>query len=715
MDIHERVCRYMVSVPPAISGHGGHNQTFSLACALYNGFGLDESQVLEYLRLYNEKCQPPWSESELIHKARSAANATHSKERGHLIGNNGFTPSDYRYTSFEKPEKKIEEPEKVFIDPATLIENFLDGERYTESDLFEASPIKPSDDFARDGILLVENLFKPGELINFVTDFKISLNKDKTEKAIPHGYGSTIERDNLAAEWEFGMPQSKAGGWMRMNPMDGKGIADKNVTSFRHILLEFDSMPLDLQLSLFHKLNLPIAAILTSGGKSVHAWVRSNAIDETAYRDDSNMLLEMLGCFGLDKKNKNPSRLSRLPGVIREIGGAGDNRQRLLYLNPKPGSGIDFKQLAADLKPIHDMLKPKAKVEPAKTQPQQDGPPDSYYDEQSSDNKEKGFETVVDLPPIVDSAKFQAEEYQQPDELVKGLIHKGTKVIIGGGSKSFKTWSQFDLAISVAYGLDWMGFECTPGRVLFINFEIQPYFFQKRLTAILEAKGLQPVEGRLDIWNLRGFSANYRIILPQIIKRIKELGYSLIVIDPVYKIYGNTDENSASEVSQLLNHMEQITVETGATILFGAHYSKGNQAGKESIDRISGSGVFARDPDSIINFTKHENEGSFVVECTLRNLPPIQPFVVTWNYPLFSRDEDLSPDDLKQVGRPAKHSADDLYDLLPDEGLSNEEWQESAKGQGMSRSVFFRLKAELQRNDMVIHSKIDSTWKPCRK
>ena len=61
------------------------------------------------------------------------------------------------------------------------------------------------------------------------------------------------------------------------------------------------------------------------------------------------------------------------------------------------------------------------------------------------------------------------------------------------------------------------------------------------------------------------------------------------------------------------------------------HYaSKGNQSGKDSIDRISGSGVFARDPDSIVTMTKHEEDGAFVVEPVLRNLPPIEPFCVAW-------------------------------------------------------------------------------------
>jgi RecA-family ATPase len=91
---------------------------------------------------------------------------------------------------------------------------------------------------------------------------------------------------------------------------------------------------MDLQLSLLARLPLPINAILTSGGKSVHAWVRVNCKTVETYRTKVNELLALLKSFGIDQSNKNPSRLSRLPGAARKIGAGEDGRQRLLYLAP---------------------------------------------------------------------------------------------------------------------------------------------------------------------------------------------------------------------------------------------------------------------------------------------------------------------------------------------------------------------------------------------
>jgi len=330
--LHLRVVAYLAACPPAIAGQEGHNQTYSVACNIFNGFRLTEEETYDYLRcIYNGKCQPPWSDEELRHKANQATKAQYSKPRGHLIGDGNFTRDNFKPSHFDPPNNPVQT-----IDPSTAIEVFLKGFSCSEADLYEASPIKPSDDFTNDGKLIVQHLFKVGEIVNFVTLFKIHEQKDKSTKAVPFGYGESVERNELIDNWGLGMSESEAGGWLRMNPMTGNGVGDNDVINHRHILLEFDSIPLDLQLHLFARLPLPISCIMTSGGKSLHAWVRADSADATCYRDDAAMLLKMLSRFGLDAKNKNPSRLSRLPGVTRKIGATGDGRQRLLYLNPSP-------------------------------------------------------------------------------------------------------------------------------------------------------------------------------------------------------------------------------------------------------------------------------------------------------------------------------------------------------------------------------------------
>jgi hypothetical protein len=219
----------------------------------------------------------------------------------------------------------------------TAAENFLKGFRCDEVDLWEASPTRPPDDWTKDSIVVLEALFRSGELVNSVTAFTEAGQTDGTRKATPRGLGETVERDALLHRWRRnGMPRSRAGGWLRLNPLDGRGVADANVTAFRFALVECDRLPADLQMALLAKLPLPIAAILTSGGRSLHAWVKVDASSLGDYRQATRKVLDLLDRLGADAQNKNPSRMSRLPGVVRTIGAAGDGRQRLLYLNPSP-------------------------------------------------------------------------------------------------------------------------------------------------------------------------------------------------------------------------------------------------------------------------------------------------------------------------------------------------------------------------------------------
>ena len=256
---------------------------------------------------------------------------------------------------------------------------------------------------------------------------------------------------------------------------------------------------------------------------------------------------------------------------------------------------------------------------------------------------------VVELPDLIDAADFIASPIEPPDELVEGILHKGSKLVLGGSSKSFKTWTLLDLAISVAIGADWLGRSTAQGKVLFLNFEIQPHAWQRRIVAVASAKGVELKAGQIILWNLRGHAADFRQIIPRMIQRCRAENFALIVLDPIYKLYGGTDENAAGDVAALLNALERLAVETGAAIAFGAHFAKGNASAKEAIDRISGSGVFARDPDSLLIFTKHETDDAFTVEPILRNFAPVEPFAVRWNFPLMELADDLDPAKLKQV------------------------------------------------------------------
>jgi len=255
----------------------------------------------------------------------------------------------------------------------------------------------------------------------------------------------------------------------------------------------------------------------------------------------------------------------------------------------------------------------------------------------------------------------------KPLEVVAGLLHRGSKLIIGGQSKARKSYSLLDLGLSVATGAEWWGFRCARARVLYLNFEIQEPFLVERIFTIAEAKKVPMPRHMLHTMTLRGIINPVEDMAGELVRTLLEMEpFGLVIFDPIYKLMGGKDENKAGDVTTVLNHLEHVAVKTGAAVAFGAHYSKGNQAGKDSIDRIGGSGAFARDPDAILTLTDHEaaeQDGipHFTVEPTLRNFAPVTPFVIRWDYPLFVRDDTgLDPAALKlpKTGRERREAAE---------------------------------------------------------
>lgn len=67
-----RARRYLQSLEPAVSGCHGDLHTFRICCRVVRGFDLSDDEALSVLSEWNERCQPPWSERELLAKVHNA-------------------------------------------------------------------------------------------------------------------------------------------------------------------------------------------------------------------------------------------------------------------------------------------------------------------------------------------------------------------------------------------------------------------------------------------------------------------------------------------------------------------------------------------------------------------------------------------------------------------------------------------------------------------
>jgi hypothetical protein len=265
-----------------------------------------------------------------------------------------------------------------------------------------------------------------------------------------------------------------------------------------------------------------------------------------------------------------------------------------------------------------------------------------------------------------------------------------------------------DLALSVATGTRFLHWNTNQGKVLFINFEIQKAFIKDRLEVLMKRRGIKNVE-LLDFWNLRGKTADFEALVMNIIKEVEGKYYALIILDPIYKAMVGKSENMAGSVGVVSNQIERLAERSGAAVVYAHHFTKGDPKKKAVIDRMSGSGVFARDADSIITLTEHTETDCYTVEMILRNLAQQPAFVVQWDYPVMIEREDLDPEDIQEEDA-ISETDEGIMALLNEKPLSSGEWQSKALEQGVSRATFYRIKALLKDSGYIQFDGQSKTW-----
>lgn len=413
----------------------------------------------------------------------------------------------------------------------------------------------------------LETLFEAGENVGYVTGSWEKTDEKGTRWLPQKGNwdrtaGQLIEELNRC-DGDIGAVvgdyNTAAGAWIRFNPLDGNGCKNDNVTEYRYALVESDSMELEKQNAIIRELELPVACLVFSGKKSLHAIVRVDAADYGEYRKRVDYLYDVCQKNGLkiDTQNKNPSRLSRMPGIERN-----GKKQFLVDTNIGKESWEEWRER---IESINDDL------------------PDP-----------EALESVWDNLP----------ELASP--LIENVLRQGHKMLIAGPSKAGKSFALIELTCAIAEGLSWLGWQCTRGRVLYVNLELDRASCLHRFRDVYEALGWLPRHlSNIDIWNLRGKSVPMDKLAPKLIRRAAKKNYIAIIIDPIYKVITG-DENSADQMAAFCNQFDKVCTELGCAVIYCHHHSKGSQGGKRSMDRASGSGVFARDPDALIDLIELE-------------------------------------------------------------------------------------------------------------
>ena len=453
---------------------------------------------------------------------------------------------------------------EISDDGVVVDKNWIEGR-----ELIPAEDLEPVAQLIR----YIEALFQPEENVGYV----MQSYRNEKGKYIPQNKGSwKRSAGELITELKkckgdlgaaLGDYDPEGGAWIRFNPLDGNGVRNDNVTDYRYALVESDSVDLEKQNAILRELELPIAALVYSGGKSIHAIVKIFASDYQEYRKRVDYLYDVCRKNGLeiDTQNRNPSRLSRMPGIKR-----GNKEQYLLCTNIGKASWDEWKEW---IEGINDDL------------PDMEGLSDVW-------------DNMPELAPC----------------LIDGVLRQGHKMLIAGPSKAGKSFLLIELAIAIAEGKKWLGWQCQQGKVLYVNLELDRASCLHRFRDVYKTSVIAHDHLKnIVIWNLRGRSEQMDKLAPKLIRRAQKQGFLAIIIDPIYKIITG-DENSADQMSKFCNQFDKVCTELGCAVIYCHHHSKGAQGGKKSMDRASGSGVFGRDPDALLDLIELETTKEMIAQ-----------------------------------------------------------------------------------------------------
>lgn len=361
--------------------------------------------------------------------------------------------------------------------------------------------------------VFLQAMFRPGEHYNLIARARFDEGRGKWDPAPDR---TVLDRDaDIRATYNHA-----AGAWFRPNPVvfplvsTGTAVADADVAEYRHALVECDEWSIKQQVAVYRRLRLPVSAIVYSGGKSAHAFVRIGARDKDEYRTRVGVLYDTLESYGVpvDTQNKNPSRAARLPGFVR-----GDQEQRLLYLN----TGLEtWDEWTAFIEQIDQVTTT---------------PPDEMGDPLPSEPP--AMEKEPPAPPELetfDAAELETLDVKDPEFIVQGLIPVGLTVL-AAPVKFGKSWFSLQLCLTSSEGKPFLDWETRKCDTLYLALEDSKPRMKKRIALARQGKPGWPSGFRMAIESKDLNSG----LVAQLEKHIEKYPNTrLFIVDTLQKVRG---------------------------------------------------------------------------------------------------------------------------------------------------------------------------------
>lgn len=465
---------------------------------------------------------------------------------GNGSGPRGYSGPTFRGPGLGRPGRDY----KLSTSHASSRDRFDDAAKALEREyLLDEDEELPEGEIGDGTRVYLKTLFCAGEMIQLVRgDF------DAEGKEVPSARGSfqatmTLEKWLAKLDEHDGdadkalFPASAPHGvYIAINPLNDFRRKRENVSAFRHALIEFDAIPAHHQWQLIQRSKIPCAAVIDSGGKSVHAVVRVDATDYEEYQQRVKLLVDHFRKYGVDSQNIDPTRLSRLPGVTR---GDTGRRQRLLSL----ACGLEsFTEWQASILYDHEL------------------PPEQ---------------------PIEQLLSFKREE--DPNNVIgKRWLCKGGSLIISGQSGIGKSSFLMQMALTWSIGRDFFGIApVKPLKTLIVQAENDTGDLAEAFQDICAGMGIEAVSDEMELIKRNVIPHRDTIhtgekfvsIMSRLIEKHRP---DIVFVDPLLSFIGDDISHQAVASTFLRNMIGPVLAASGVIWVFLHHTGKPSKDGAKS-------------------------------------------------------------------------------------------------------------------------------------
>lgn len=202
----------------------------------------------------------------------------------------------------------------------------------------------------------------------------------------------------------------------------------------------------------------------------------------------------------------------------------------------------------------------------------------------------------------------QLHLYQQPIEIVSGLLRHGELGILSGPPKARKTWLALDLALAIVLGGKWLGqFTCQRRRCLYVDMECHTGTIRNRLDLFRQHHRYNSIEipaESLFFANMRSAptASTAASAIAALTNTIFDKDIQFVIIDTISAFLPLENENDNAEVNAAMGRLLAAVTEAQVTCVI-IHHTPKNAGLREVVDAAAGAGAFARKPDTVMAVT----------------------------------------------------------------------------------------------------------------